>query len=374
MTKAPISWYHCGRCGSLFRSTLGDDADRTCATCGAKPSLGVDPPAKTQPATSPAAVEMPGSSGERKRTKGHRRSHRGLLLKLILGWTLFLGAIIFGARLIWDDSKENPSAKNSGSDQTSQSSMDDQALLERALKPCNTIFARFLAAPTPEERNEFVLSPVETVSRMSRLERTNPTAPIDSKDLELRNAGIVRLPGRTVVEMQWAGPDGRSMDAAFTEVGGDWKLDWDHFVRFSDQRLSFFLSGHGDSEGMFRVLAREPLASERQESKNIAIVLYEPEPGRAGEIGRQSQEFVIPRDSTNGRLLEAAFKLESEGKRVFGSTLPRIDPKDLIRLRIKLVRRSSPGADTFEIDQILAGHWYEIEDSGLIEMEKSGSN
>ena len=312
-------------------------------------------------------VELPSSrsSTERKRVKGRKRGGNLLLTKLVVGWCLFLAVLIFGARLIWKDTGK-PERPAVHTDATSTISETDFALLEKSGPQCNEVLFKFLSAGTPEERNQFVLSPVITAGRMARYYASNPVAVIDPQKLSLIAQAVVHLPGRTMIETQWKSADGKLFDAAFAEENDEWRLDWDHYARYSNESWNLFVAGHGSEDGEFRVLAREPLADERKGSESIGIVLYEPRFGYANDIGQQSPQFLLKRDSEDGRLLEAAFKLEKAGKRVYNPDLPRIDPKDLIRLRVK-VRSEAGGPDghLFKIEKIVAAHWYSLDDAGV---------
>src|SRR5690606_11647050 len=39
VSEKTMAWFHCGRCGSLFRARKGDRGDRECTECGRDPSL-----------------------------------------------------------------------------------------------------------------------------------------------------------------------------------------------------------------------------------------------------------------------------------------------------------------------------------------------
>ena len=172
------------------------------------------------------------------------------------------------------------------------------------------------------------------------------------------------------IETQWHSSDSRSLDAVFIEDNGEWHLDWDHFARHSDYPWSLFLAGSGENHGEFRLLARERLAKERKNAESISIVFYAPRFGYSNEAGSQSPEFLIPRNTPNGRLLDAAFKLEREGKRPFGVKLHSINPEGLIRVRVKVRRVEDDEGRHFELDEVAACHWYANDAKGVEITEK----
>jgi len=357
------SWFHCGRCGSLFQSSIGDVEGRLCTECGRNPSIGFDAQPVETGIPQPAAAADSGNA-ERHSLRKRKKSH--FMLKLVLGWTILLGSIIFGARWLFHDPSEvrkpdvaESPAGPSGADESETTFINEAGPL------CNQLFSGFLTAGTPEARNQFVLSPIETASRMARFYDLNPIANIDPSTLQLVKAAQLDLPGGKALETLWNSTDDRQIDAVFIQESGEWRLDWDHFVRFSDYPWPLFLAGSGTPEGEFRLLARERLAEERKSADTISIVLYAPRFGSMNDTGLQSPEFLIRRDTENGRLLDAAFKLQRDGKRVYGAKITNANPEGLIRVRVRIKRVEQNMERHFELEKVIACHWYSIDDPGV---------
>jgi hypothetical protein len=287
------------------------------------------------------------------------------MIKLIACWVAFIGLVIWGARVLWPAESRpatSPSALSAGENYVSE---EDQNLLNEAGEKCSDVFAYYLGTNAPEKRNQFVQDPVTTASRMARFYNMNPVAELDPSTLSIKSRSVVHLPGRKAIETQWEAADGRLLDAVFTEYNGDWKLDWEHHVRYSDIPWALYLAGSGDDVGEFRLLARERLADERKDASDISVVLYAPRFGFSNETGFASPEFLIPRASENGRKLETAFKLERSGKRPFGVKLPSINPEGLIRVRVKIRRVVENMERRFELEEVLACHWYSTDAPGM---------
>lgn len=370
MSDNNISWFHCGRCGSLFQSPAGEMDDRLCPACGLNPSLGLEGPtletAPSQNGHSAGLAEQSAHPGGHEKHPLRKRRRSYLMAKLVLGWSVVLLAIVFGARKLWHGESPRP-AKPAVSQAPAAPAVtgEDVAFLNEAGPLCTQTFANFMTAGTPEERNQFVREPITTAARMARFYSLNPLPNIDPATLSLANSAVLRLPGHKAIETLWHSTDGHLLDAVFIEDSGEWRLDWDHFARFSDYPWALFLAGSEQDHGEFRLLARERLASERQNADAISIVLYAPRFGYPDETGYQSPEFLVKRDTRNGRLLDAAFKLERGGGRVFGVNLPRIDPEGHIRVRVK-VRRIEQGLERrFELEEVLACHWYSVDEPGV---------
>lgn len=286
------------------------------------------------------------------------------MLKLIAGWSLAILLIIFGARHRWGDkTKVKPFVSKVHAVQTL--SAEDAAFLNDNGQRISQSFSGFLGASNPEARNQFVLSPVTTASRMARFYAMNPLANILPETLVLKKSAILRLPSGNAIETLWSTTDGLQIDAVFVEQDGEWRLDWDHFARFSTYPWALFLAGSGEAEGEFRLLARQRLADERKNADALSIVLYAPRFGTPGETGFQSPEFLVKRDTRSGRLLDAAFKLEKEDKRPFGVNIPNPDPDEFIRIRVKVRRIEDPTERRFEIQDVIACHWYSVDVPGV---------
>lgn len=287
------------------------------------------------------------------------------MLKLILGWSVLLAAIIYGARWQWGeqpDDSEKPASQVLAKAVVAE---EDVILLNEAGPLCNQTFSGFLAAGTPEQQTQFVLSPITTAARMARFYGLNPIVIIDPQKLALSKHAVLHLPGRRAIETYWNSADGRQPDAVFMEENGEWRLDWDHYVRFSEYPWPLFLAGSGPEQAEFRLLARERLADERKAADTISIVFYPPRFGSNTEMGVKSPEFLVKRDSKNGRLLDGAFKIEKAGKRVFDVNLPSATPEGFIHVRVKVRRVEEAGERRYELDDVLACHWYSHDAPGV---------
>ena len=357
----------------MFQSTVGTADDRLCTACGRNPSLGIEtqPGKSSIPPTPAAATEEQPPDANRDRPKPRRRSHNYFLVKLVAGWLLFLIAIVFTARLLWHEGAKEPKTVVATSAVQDKTTAQDLTLLNQARPSYNQTLAGFLSAGTPEQRNQFVVNPIATAAKMARFYGLNPMLNIEPQTLSLNDSTVVHLPAGRAIETQWHSSDDRSLDAVFMEENGEWHLDWDHFARHSDYPWALFLAGSGESHGEFRLLARERLATERKNADSISIVFYAPRFGYPNETGSQSPEFLVARDTENGRLLDAAFKLERDGQRPFGVKLRSMEPEGLIRVRAKVRRVEDDQGRHFELDKVAACHWYTNDAKGMKTVEKS---
>lgn len=354
-------WFHCGRCGSLFQALPGDPGVRLCPNCGADPSPGI---AETRPGPH-GATNHEDAANHGARTVRKRRN-RNFMLKLMAGWTLLLALIVMGARKIWPGEAPAPRVTPAAvSEAAAAPSAEDTALYQNAAPACADVFANFLAAGTPEARNQFVLSPVSTASRMAHFLSLNPMPDIDPASLKLTGSGLLTLPEGKAFEARWETADGKTLETVFRQENGEWRLDWEHFARYSDHPWPLFLAGTGPDEGEFRLLARERLAEERKGENTISLVLYAPRFGKPHETGFQSPEFLVSRQTSDGKLLDSAFKMARGGGRMFGSRLPGFDPEGMIRVRVKVRRMEGESERTYQITAVKTCHWLSLEDPGV---------
>ena len=362
MSEKNTSWFHCGHCGSLFQSSPGAVDGRLCTSCGRNPSLGIEPPPANDAAPALTPTE---NSGERGKRLGKKRKRSYFMVKIVLGWSVLVLAIIYGARWQWGeqpDDSEKPVSQVSAKAVVPE---EDVILMDEAGPLCNQTFSGFLAAGTPEQQNQFVLSPITTAARMARFFSLNPLVVIDPQKIALSKHAALHLPGRRAIETCWSYAEGGHLDAVFMEENGEWLLDWDHYVRFSEYPWPLFLAGSGPEQAGFRLLARERHAEERKNADTSSSVFYPPRFGSNTEMGVKSPEFLIKRDTKNGRLLDAAFKLEKAGKRVFDVNLPSATPEGFIRVRVKVRRVEEAGERRYELEDVIACHWYSHDAPGV---------
>lgn len=361
MSDQNISWFHCGRCGSLFQSPFGIVNDRLCTACGRNPSLGIEATAPLPQKT--AASDPAAPSGERPRHSSKKRKGDYLIAKIAAGWVLFLILIVSGARWIWVDEPvrhtTDPVAKGA------EQSPEDLAFIEKVWPLCNGSFSGLLNSTTPEQQSQFVADAIAATPRMARFYGMNPSPVIDPTRIMLTRQAVLHLPAGRALETQWTSADGHVFDAVFVNEDEEWRIDWDHYARFSDFPWALFLAGSGSETGEFRLLARERLADERKKEDTISLMLYAPRFGFSGDTGFQSPEFQVPRDSKNGQLIQQALDLNQSGAQPFAVKVPSIDPEGLIRVRVKVRRIDENGERRFEIENVMACHWYSTDHPGM---------
>ncbi len=296
--------------------------------------------------------------GERK-----RRSN-GMVWKTVGGWLVLLMAIVLIVRPFSGDAPERVDT-DGGNTFAGTGADESMAFLEDALPKCQQALTGFLQSSAPEERNQFVFSPIRTASRMARFYALNPVAKVDPGTLRFGGSGVLRLPEENAIETRWTDDQGREIEVVFRKEQDEWRIDWPHFVRESDYPWPLFLAGDGESEGEFRLLARERLAEERKPGDPISLVLHAPRFGDPKDEGPGSPEILVTSDTREGRLIDAAFRARRDGVMVYGSSLKSQDPGGMIRLRVRIQRVPKESGYGFQIAELIACHWLSVDDPGI---------
>lgn len=366
--------YHCGRCGSLFKSELGHDEERICGVCYQKPHTGLWPlhpgekwdTGREQVSAFENRGEALDESGHRSVRKKRSKNH---ILHVVVVWTFLMGLAVWWHNHYIGKYRDIQNRKSVKANMAEGTLADERiALLSSALPQCHKALAGFLTAGTPEGRNQFVAAPIATAGRMASFYASNPFPNVDLKRLRRLLQEPVKVGDEWMIETRWQeGEDGSAFDAVFCRESGVWMLDWNHFARYGDYPWALFLAGGGPDEGEFRLLARKVSSGDEAEQggARLRIVLLSPVFGKPLETGLSSPEFVIARRSDDGLLLSAAFDANHDGKHLFGSPMKPMEPEGLIRVRVRVKRGEFGGKRSFEIGKVIACHWIESDVKGF---------
>lgn len=289
-----------------------------------------------------------------------------MVFKIIGAWLALIAFIFYyGTRMWREDNKLGQQVRTS---ELKLSGLDNEtaAFLDEAMPHCGTSLGRFLAAGTPEERNQFISKPVNLAGKMARFYGMNPLLQIDPKDLANVERKLLKLPDGPAVAAVWTVADGQKLDAVFFKEDGEWRLDWQQFVRYCDEPWPLFLAGNGNQTSEFRLLARLKMADEAVLGSYLSVVLYSARIGRPADPSSPSPVFEVRRDSEEGRLLAAAFQARKAGKSPYDGALANGDPEEMIRVRVHVRRIMSEKGREFAIEKVDACHWLSIDEPGIV--------
>lgn len=293
--------------------------------------------------------------------------------KLVSGWVVLMILLVIAVRLLSpEDTKQGSSEAWRNSTLKGTTGDETVVHLDKAMPGCQQAIHGFLDATSSEERNQFVMDPVTTAGRMARFYDLNPSARIDPRVLKNTAKTLLKLPTGQAVESRWESPDGIVLDCVFVRQADEWRLDWDHFVRYNEFPWGPFLAGEGPEECEFRLLVRRRLARDGSGSNQLSLVFHAPRFGRPESITEPSVEVMIQNDTESGKRLLAGFKQRESHTALFGSTLPDLDPEGFLRVRVKLRRVAAPETDKgkeFQLVDVIACHWLTIDAPGVTPAE-----
>jgi hypothetical protein len=349
-------WFHCCHCGKLFAAPADPGNRGNCPECGHDPATGEE-----------SASDLAGGTRVRRRVRKHgsphhqgkrsrhdRKKARALML-FVAGWVALVAlAALFLKRI----PNSAPTPSPGYVEKTGRPSEADLQFLQDHVQECTDHFLAFLNATDAATRAQHVVRSEQAVSRMTRYYELNPFVP-SAENLVPTLQNVIHTPAGTGIETMWKRDNGELLEAVFFEDRGEWKLDWDAYVRQNSEPWELFLAAQGPGEGEFRVLARERIGAGGRSDESIGLVLYRARPGYPDEAVSPSPEVRVIRASALGRAIEEAFEARKENTGAFGSKASNADPDGMIRLRVK-INRSGDETRVFRVEELLATHWLEI--------------
>ncbi len=137
----------------------------------------------------------------------------------------------------------------------------------------------FLKAPNWSARSAFVISPDSTRPKMEADARQHPDGPIsfESVSVKYSQADANSTTRLLVYEVLSAGEPKISHVAVLKTYDG-WRVDWNSFVEFRDDRLTRFIDGSAELAGEFHVIVRpaSPSANASPENQEFASYILSP--------------------------------------------------------------------------------------------------
>lgn len=346
------AWYHCTRCGSLFKGVADPERRGVCPDCGGDPCGESEAPSSE---SGPVRVrrkirkKQPGKTSRRK-----NKSKARALMVFVMVWVFLLAAAAI--RMSGRGGQDAPQVADS-TEPTPQE-IEDQRLLHDHLQACIQRFSEFRAAQDVGSRALHVVGASRAVQRMTRVQQFNPSYPT-TDTVNIEEYRVIHTPAGRAIETLWRQEDGQRIEAVFFNEEGEWKIDWDAFARAGTESWPLFLAGRGHGEGEFRLLARERIGADGRDDEFIGLVLYAARNGRSGEASAPSPEIRVLRNSPVGRQIEEAFTIRKEGQGPFGSKVVVHDPDEMIRLRVR-ISREGEDERVFKIEELLGCHWLEL--------------
>lgn len=370
-TNSKDAWYHCGHCGSLFQSDYGYDEDRICEACQLKPGVGMWPVVNTiNPVVSDKVASYHKTGDKVKKLSRHsskKRRSRFIFWGSFIWVMMLLGVI--GFRYYLTNAPTGSRTLGVEDLQRSLVASDREKLLNQVLPECDAVIRGFLLASTSEERGVFTVRSEELKVALEARDKAYSFPQMDVSSLQRTGQEWLRLGDEWMILTHWKDAVGGSeFDAVFHKQPDGWKLDWLHFIRYSEVSWSAFFAGEGDlDQAEFRLLARQhkDVKTQRLSDQRMMIVLAAPVWGRPKRAVLESPMISIDLMSEESQLLTAAFELRGKNLAVSGGELAPLDPDGFVRVRVKVTRNEFGGEYRFIMNELIACHWIDSDLSGF---------
>lgn len=363
-TNNKDAWYHCGHCGSLFQSAYGYDEERLCEVCQRKPGVGLWPVVNSVKPAAYAKVASFSKTGDKvrklARTPSTKRRRFRMVFRISFIWMLVLSGAV-GLRYYLASEPSKPRTLGLADLDRNLSPSDREKILSQVLPECDRALRGFLSATTPEGRGDFVFEMEKVKGLMETYEKENALPQADLQSLQRIGQKWKRLGNEWLILTHLKEANGeREVDAVFRKGSTGWKLDWAHFVRYSEAEWRLFLAGEGKlDQAEFRLLARQvqDAGTPGVSDQRMMIVLATTEWGNPKQAVFESPLISIDIMSPQGQLLKAAFEDREKILAVGTDESAPLDPDGFVRVRVRLTRDELGGQFRLTLNELKACHW-----------------
>ena len=360
-------WFHCGRCGAIFRGKRGD----RCGECGGDPVIHSAEIAfleaeKAGPSTMPTPSRDAGRDGARVKPRRPGEKRRIGLLTFSLIWVAVLGVIVGGATVYRNFTRMMSEEK------PIEAQIEWAPFLDDAHQKCPRLLVAFLRDGIPELRVRHVLGGTATLGKIVNSEAKFPLYSAEESP-EMIYFKPFMSPLGPAIESAWKDPDGRRFEIVFyRNEEKEWKIDWEQAVRYSAQSWPLFLSGAGAQEADFRLYVRQRAEFGGGEGSVSNLLFLEPRMFDPQAMGLRSPAVSVDPRSEMGRRLEHAFDMRGRDIGVLGTSLFKDDQQGAVRVHVRLRRSDEPDSDgdyDFTLEELHSCHWMSFEGEELTEEE-----
>ncbi|MGJ8696554.1 MAG: hypothetical protein ACSHYF_09565 [Verrucomicrobiaceae bacterium] len=212
------------------------------------------------------------------------------------------------------------------------------------------------------KKQQFIDRSASMAAKFSIFHTSHPM-PEPVGDLRMLNQNILELrkePLVLAIETQWADSEGKRLEAVHVWDRKGWKLDWEHFARYSTTPWALFRSGLGRKEGEFRLYVRKRRTL--SEATHFSLLFYAP--AKFGDdvktvLESESPEVQVKINSDLGREIRAVLADHEEGRRPLDSILGDDDPSILTRIAVKLAwETNAEGDEELILKDVVGISWY----------------
>jgi len=392
MKPARQGHFYCENCATLFAAKVEGKYEQRCPECG-ELSAGNDPTScadESTPIPRVQRIERPpspkrhgvsqdvlkikeatysDSSGSEERVeRSLRRGKKKNRVWVFTGiWVFVLLGVALAAHY-FSGSDKGASApppnldKELTLDQIKQiQRQEDKDFLESGIKPCLQVMRDFLKADSTPLKAQFVYQSVKRVGEMSRYYRHNSGFLMQDGKVDVEQVRLLKFPDQKAIAAIFKTQANKKIEALFIHEDGEWQIDWQFLVRYSDSSLPIFLLGEDGDEGEFRLYMRIKKIGDELASSNKVVVFYQPPVYIDPEFEAvPSMDVNVASESPLGKKVNALRLNEDKlTEDPYGLLLDGVDPPGFHRVRVKLRLKKKEGeTPKMELLEILANDWY----------------
>mgnify|MGYP001817965522 CR=1 FL=1 len=247
--------------------------------------------------------------------------------------------------------------------------------LRRQIPECRIVLNRFFDGGDAAMRAQAVRDPVRVTPMMAAYYQKNPPR---------RPSGVLKpllqnlyVEGdRRAIETVWRDPDGEEMEVVFIRQEGQWRIDWEAFVRFGTADWLLFSDGT-PREAELRLYIRRLETTQHSEDTlpTIGLKFYPPSYDPRLRTRGESDAVLVPLKGTLVERLLSVFAARERTPGIGETKLAHRDPEGLYRVRATLAWKEGTSCKPYlQLKELVAANWYGegFEDVGLKEREDAG--
>ena len=350
-------YYYCRSCHSIYYSAVGGSSRLNCTKCKDTAAEGGIAASGARYKTAPKKVRKrskePSAYTGRSRSKKSKPRNPTFSLAVI-AFIILLGC---GALFFFKGGDQNVSA-NITEEDTSDSELAIDAYnkkkLKEALPECLEALKSFVSAKETVDKTLHVYQGSRLAYKMEKYYAANPTL-IGSITVEAVKSSIYNeINDHSLVDIVFTDDSGDLKEIAFIKEDGEWKLDWESYVRYSSMSWFRFVNTEEAIEGEFRLYIKKFNFGSEFEEEYLTFQLYPPSANVNKKIsGRGAQRILLPLSGPHTSILNQLSQ-DVDNSEEHSFTDPAGYARVNLKLRLDYDEKNQP---SIELLDILATHW-----------------
>lgn len=301
----------------------------------------------------------------RKRKKG-KEKHRKLYFFLTL-WLGISAAILIVVQINKGDKVDPDFANGINEDQAKK--RRDQIFFREHASALQANYKRFIFSSKDEARLQEIDISSRLASSFSKFHQSQ-SIPKPEGRLGLTKRKIIELqkePFTPAIELGWKDENGNEFESVHLWDGKEWKLDWEHYVRYSTAPWTLFRANIGKDVGQFRKGEFRLLVRKRRTLRDadyLSLLFYEEPPVGVENYEKtlrasESPEINLRMRSDLAQEMLKIFQDLEDGKRPYDSILGDGDPAGMARVSVSLAWEENEYGDEIMVLKGISGvSWF----------------